>query len=48
MSRDRLVVGLLSASLSEELQLDPDLTLEKAITQVRQAEAIATAATDLR
>ena len=40
MIRDRLVVGLLSASLSERLQLDPDLTLEKAITQARQAEAI--------
>ena len=40
MIRDRLVVGLLSASLSEKLQLDPALTLEKAITQARQAEAI--------
>ena len=40
MIRDRLVVGLLSASLSEQLQLDPALTLEKAITKARQAEAI--------
>ena len=39
MIRDRLVVGLLSARLSEKLQLDAELTLEKAITQVRQAEA---------
>ena len=40
MIRDRLVVGLQSAKLSEKLQLDADLTLEKAITQVRQSEAI--------
>ena len=40
MIRDRLVVGLLSARLSEKLQLDAELILEKAITQVRQAEAI--------
>ena len=40
MIRDRLVVGLLSARLSEKLQLDAEFTLEKAITQVRQAEAI--------
>ena len=40
MIRDRLVVGLLSASLSEKLQLDPALTLKKAITQARHAEAI--------
>ena len=38
--RDRLVVRLLSARLSEKVQLDAELTLEKAITQVRQAEAI--------
>ena len=40
MIRDRLVVGLRSAKLSEKLQLDAELTLEKAVTQVRQAEAI--------
>ena len=40
MLRDRLVVGLLSVRLSEKLQLDAELTLEKAITQVHQAEAI--------
>ena len=38
--RDRIVVGLRSAALSEKLQLDPDLTLESALTRVRQAEAI--------
>ena len=40
MIRDRLVVGIRDAKLSEKLQLDPDLTLEKAITQVRQAETV--------
>ena len=40
MIRDRLVVGLRSAKMSEKLQLDAELTLEKTITQVRQAEAI--------
>ena len=38
MIRDRLVVGLGDSKLSEKLQLDPELTLEKAITQVCQAE----------
>ena len=36
MIRDRLVVGLRSVKMSEKLQLDAELTLEKAITQVRQ------------
>ena len=40
MIRDRLVVGLRNAKLSEKLQLDAELTLEKAVTRVRQAEAI--------
>ena len=40
MIRDRLVVGLGDSKLSEKLQLDPELTLEKAITQVRQAETV--------
>ena len=43
MIMDRLVVGLRSAKLSEKLQLDAELTLEKAVTQVRQAEAITSA-----
>ena len=37
---DRLVVGLWSAVLSEKLQLDPNLTLEKAVMQARQTEAV--------
>ena len=40
MIRDRIVVGLRDARLSEKLQLDPELTLEKAVIQVRQAEAV--------
>ncbi len=40
MIRDRLVVGLRDAKLSERLQLDAELTLNKAVNQVRQAEAI--------
>ena len=32
MIRDRLVVGLFDASLSEKLQMDAELTLEKAVT----------------
>ena len=38
--RDRIVVGIRSANLYEKLQLKSDLTLETALTQVRQAEAI--------
>ena len=38
--RDRIVVGICDTSLSERLQMDPDLTLEKAKTLVRQREAV--------
>ena len=38
--RDRIVVGIQDASLSERLQMDPELTLEKAKTLVRQREAV--------
>ena len=38
--RDRIVVGIRSSSLSEKLQLDAELTLARAVTQVRQAEAV--------
>ena len=38
--RDRIVVGLLDAKLSEKLELDPKLTLPKAINQARQSEAV--------
>ena len=40
MIRDRIVVGIRNTALSEKMQLQPDLDLEKAIAQVRQAEAI--------
>ena len=40
MIRDRLVVGLRDASLSEKLQLDATLTLEKAVAKAREAEAV--------
>ena len=40
MIRDRLVVGIQDASLSQRLQLDPELTLEKVKKIVRQREAV--------
>ncbi len=40
MIRDRIVVGLRNDKLSEKLQLDPDLTLPKAIQQARQCEQV--------
>lgn len=38
--RDRIVVGIRDANLSEKLQLDANLTLEKAVSQVRQSESV--------
>ena len=40
MIRDRIVIGLLDAKLSEKLQLDSELTLPKAVNQARQSEAV--------
>ena len=40
MIRDRIVVGIRNSALSEKLQLDSELTLDKAITRVRQVEAV--------
>ena len=40
MIRDRLVVGLRDAVLSEKLQMDSDLSLQKAISTARQSEAV--------
>ena len=37
MLRDRLVVGIRDVSLSEKLQTDPDLTLERMIWQKEAA-----------
>ena len=39
-SKDRIVVDLQDRALSERLQLDPELTLEKAITFARNAEMV--------
>ncbi|KAL9984704.1 hypothetical protein ACROYT_G007030 [Oculina patagonica] len=38
--RDRIVVGIKDKKLSEQLQLDSKLTLEKAITKARQSETV--------
>ena len=38
--RDRIVVGLSSAGLSEKLQKDADLTLERAVQTAREDETI--------
>ena len=38
--RDRIVVGIRNSTLSEKLQLDPGLTLDTAVTKVRQFEAV--------
>ena len=40
MIRDRIVVGLRDAPLSEKLQLDGALTLDKAVSTEHQAEAV--------
>ena len=40
MIRDRLVVSMRDVVLSEHLQTDPDLTLEKAKKALRQKEAV--------
>ena len=38
--RDRIVVGIRDKRLSERLQMNPDLTLAKAIQKVRQSETV--------
>ena len=40
MIRNRIVVGLLDDGLSEKMQLDPNLTLERAVSMARQSEAV--------
>ena len=40
MIHDCIVVGLTDASLAKKLQLDPELTLETAITKARQLEMV--------
>ena len=48
MIRDRIVVGLRNAALSEKLQMDADLDLDKAIKAARQSESIKEQQTLLR
>ena len=38
--RDRLVVGIRDTALSVRLQMDPDLTLDKAMKSIWQREAV--------
>ena len=38
--RDRIVVGIRDTSLSEKLQMDPKLNLQKAVNAVRLSEAV--------
>ena len=40
MIRDRLVVGIRDTALSQQLQLDAELTLDKAKMKIRQREAV--------
>ena len=40
MLRDRLVVGIRDSAMSQKLQMDPELTLEKAMKTVRQSAAV--------
>jgi len=40
MIRDRIVVGILDGSLSEKMQLDDKLTLQKAMTMARSKETV--------
>ena len=48
MLRDRIVVGIRNTALSEKMQTNADLTLEKAKTMVRQKEAVAEQSLQLR
>jgi hypothetical protein len=38
--RDRIVVGILDKNLSEKLQIEQDLTLEKCVTMARNIEIV--------
>ena len=46
--RDRLVVGIRNRALSEQLQLDSELTLEMGVKKIRQREAVHGQQVDLR
>ena len=40
--RDRIVVGIRDAQLSEKMQMEPELTLKRAVTLARQSECVKT------
>ena len=40
MIRDKIVMGLQNEKLPENLQLDPALTLDKAVNEARRREAL--------
>ncbi|CAL9693588.1 unnamed protein product [Knipowitschia caucasica] len=46
--RDRIVIGIADGEVSQKLQLEPDLTLEKAISIARQSEQIKAQNADTR
>ncbi|UYV78305.1 hypothetical protein LAZ67_16000911 [Cordylochernes scorpioides] len=46
--RDRIVVGVRDKALSERMQLDSELTLEKAVKMVREQEAVRQQQVDLQ
>ncbi|UYV62413.1 hypothetical protein LAZ67_2000471, partial [Cordylochernes scorpioides] len=46
--RDRIVVGVRDKALSERMQLDSELTLEKSVKMVRQQEAVRQQQVDLQ
>ena len=48
MVRDRIVVGIKDSKLSEKLQMDNELTLEKAISLARNSESIKQQQTTVR
>lgn len=48
LMRDHIMVGLRDTSLSERMQLDADLMLEKAVNMARQSEVIKKQQNDLR
>ena len=48
MIRDRLVMGIRDAVLSQQLQLNADLTLEKAKKKIRQREAVGEQSKELK
>ena len=42
MIRHRIVVGIHDSRLSEKMQMEPDLTIEKAVSLARQSKSVKT------